>query len=77
VSQVAGVPLFMFAAGRSPFNSVADAVTAAKTAPDTVSYATGGAGSSGHLAAELFARPCRKSHWCMCRSAAARRRSSR
>ena len=30
--------------------------TAAKAAPNTVSYATGGAGSSGHLAAELFAR---------------------
>jgi tripartite-type tricarboxylate transporter receptor subunit TctC len=56
VSQVAGVPLFMFAAGKSPFNSVAGAVAAAKTAPNTVSYATGGAGSSGHLAAELFAR---------------------
>ena len=56
VSQVAGVPLFMFAAGKSPFGSVADAVAAAKAAPNTVSYATGGAGSSGHLAAELFAR---------------------
>lgn len=56
VAQVAGVPLFMFAAGKSPFESVADAVTAAKAAPNTVSYATGGAGSSGHLAAELFAR---------------------
>jgi tripartite-type tricarboxylate transporter receptor subunit TctC len=56
VSQVAGVPLFMFAAGQSPFGSVADAVTAAKAAPNSVSYATGGAGSSGHLAAELFAR---------------------
>ena len=56
MSQVAGVPLFMFAAGKSPFESVADAVAAAKAAPNTVSYATGGAGSSGHLAAELFAR---------------------
>jgi len=56
VSQVAGVPLFMFAAGKSKFANVADAVTAAKSAPNTVSYATGGAGSSGHLAAELFAR---------------------
>ena len=56
VSQVAGVPLFMFAAGKSPFESVAAAVAAAKAAPNTVSYATGGAGSSGHLAAELFAR---------------------
>src|SRR3954470_2724753 len=36
VSQVAGVPLFMFAGGQSPFRSVADAVTAAKAAPNTV-----------------------------------------
>jgi tripartite-type tricarboxylate transporter receptor subunit TctC len=56
VSQVASVPLFMFAAGNTPFNSVADAVTAARVAPNAVSYATGGVGSSGHMAAELFAR---------------------
>jgi tripartite-type tricarboxylate transporter receptor subunit TctC len=56
VSQVASVPLFMFAAGKTPFNSVADAVAAAKVAPNAVSYATGGVGSSGHMAAELFAR---------------------
>jgi tripartite-type tricarboxylate transporter receptor subunit TctC len=56
VSQVASVPLFMFAAGKTPFNSVADAVAAARVAPNAVSYATGGVGSSGHMAAELFAR---------------------
>jgi tripartite-type tricarboxylate transporter receptor subunit TctC len=56
VSQVASVPLFMFAAGNAPFRSVADVVTAAKAAPGTVTYASGGAGSSAHLAAELFAR---------------------
>jgi tripartite-type tricarboxylate transporter receptor subunit TctC len=56
VSQVASVPLLMFAGGKTPFNSVADAVTAAKAAPNAVSYATGGVGSSGHMAAELFAR---------------------
>jgi tripartite-type tricarboxylate transporter receptor subunit TctC len=56
VSQVASVPLFMFAAGNAPFRSVADVVAAAKAAPGTVTYASGGAGSSAHLAAELFAR---------------------
>jgi tripartite-type tricarboxylate transporter receptor subunit TctC len=56
VSQVASVPLFMFAAGSSSFRSVADVVFAAKTRPDTVTYASGGVGSSAHLAAELFAR---------------------
>jgi len=55
VSQVASVPLLMFAGGKAPFNSVADAVAAAKAAPNTVVYATGGVGSSGHMAAELFA----------------------
>ncbi len=56
VSQVASVPLFMFAAGTSPFRSVADVVAAAKTSPTAVTYASGGVGSSAHLAAELFAR---------------------
>jgi len=56
VSQVASVPLFMFAAGSAPFRSVADVVTAAKAKPGSVTYASGGVGSSAHLAAELFAR---------------------
>jgi tripartite-type tricarboxylate transporter receptor subunit TctC len=56
VSQVASVPLFMFAAGKSPYKTVQDVVSAAKVAPNTVTYASGGAGSSAHLAAELFAR---------------------
>jgi len=56
VSQVASVPLFMFAAGKAPYRSVADVIAAAKAAPDTVTYASGGVGSSAHLAAELFAR---------------------
>jgi tripartite-type tricarboxylate transporter receptor subunit TctC len=56
VSQVATVPLFMFASEKSPYHSVADVVAAAKARPDTVTYATGGVGSSAHLGAELFAR---------------------
>lgn len=56
VSQVATVPLFLFASEKSPYHSVADVVEAAKAKPDTVTYASGGVGSSAHLGAELFAR---------------------
>jgi hypothetical protein len=56
VSQVASVPLLMFASQKSPYRSVADVVSAAKAAPDTVTYASGGVGSSAHLAAELLSR---------------------
>ena len=56
VSQVASVPLFMFASEKSPYHSVADVVAAAKAKPDTVTYASGGVGSSAHLSGELFAR---------------------
>jgi tripartite-type tricarboxylate transporter receptor subunit TctC len=56
VSQVASVPLFLFASEQSPYRSVADVVAAAKAKPDTVTYASGGVGSSAHLSGELFAR---------------------
>jgi tripartite-type tricarboxylate transporter receptor subunit TctC len=56
VSQVASVPLLMFASEQSPYRSVADVVAAAKAKPDTVTYASGGVGSSAHLSGELFAR---------------------
>jgi tripartite-type tricarboxylate transporter receptor subunit TctC len=56
VSQVASVPLLLFASEKSPYRSVADVVASAKAKPGTVTYATGGVGSSAHLAAELFAR---------------------
>jgi len=56
VSQVASVPLFLFASETSPYHSVADVVAAAKAKPDTVTYASSGVGSSAHLGGELFAR---------------------
>jgi tripartite-type tricarboxylate transporter receptor subunit TctC len=56
VSQVASVPLLLFASEKSPYHSVADVVAAAKAKPGTVTYASGGVGSSAHLSAELFAR---------------------
>lgn len=56
VSQVASVPLFMLTVAKSPFRSIADVAATAKAAPDTITYASGGVGSSAHLAAELFSR---------------------
>jgi tripartite-type tricarboxylate transporter receptor subunit TctC len=56
VSQVASVPLLMFAGGKTSFNSVAEVVAAARAAPNTITYASGGVGSSAHMAAELFSR---------------------
>jgi tripartite-type tricarboxylate transporter receptor subunit TctC len=56
VSQVASVPLLLFAGGHTPYASVADIIAAAKAAPNTITYATGGVGSSSHMAAELFSR---------------------
>jgi tripartite-type tricarboxylate transporter receptor subunit TctC len=56
VSQVASVPLFMLSTAKSPFRNVGDVVAAAKAAPETITYGSGGVGSSAHMAAELFAR---------------------
>ena len=56
VSQVASVPLFVFASEKSPYHGIADVVAAAKAKPGTVTFGTGGVGSSAHLGAELFAR---------------------
>jgi tripartite-type tricarboxylate transporter receptor subunit TctC len=38
----------------SPFRSVADVVAAAKARPGELTYATAGAGTSGHMAGEFF-----------------------
>jgi tripartite-type tricarboxylate transporter receptor subunit TctC len=56
VSQVASVPLFMLTTAKSPFRTVADVVAAARAAPETITYGSGGVGSSANMAAELFAR---------------------
>src|SRR5438270_8371350 len=53
VSQVSSVPLFLFAAGNAPLASIGDVIKAAQASPTAVSYASGGVGSSAHLAAEL------------------------
>ncbi|WP_043837999.1 Bug family tripartite tricarboxylate transporter substrate binding protein [Muricoccus aerilatus] len=46
---------FLCVRGDSPFRTVADFVAAARAAPDTISFGSGGIGSANHLAPEMFA----------------------
>ena len=56
VSQVTRVPLVVVVPAGLAVNSVAELVAMAKRAPGTVNIASGGIGTSAHLAAELFKR---------------------
>jgi tripartite-type tricarboxylate transporter receptor subunit TctC len=46
---------FVVVRGDSRFRTVADLVAAARAAPDTISFGSGGIGSANHLAPEMFA----------------------
>ena len=46
---------FVCVRGDSRFRTLADLVAAARAAPDTISYGSGGIGSANHLAPEMFA----------------------
>lgn len=54
VSLVAGVPNVLVAAPSFPANSVKDLIDAAKKAPDKLTFASSGNGTSIHLSGELF-----------------------
>ncbi len=56
VSQVTRVPLVVVVPAGLAVNSVAELVAMAKRAPGTINIASGGIGTSAHLAAELFKR---------------------
>jgi tripartite-type tricarboxylate transporter receptor subunit TctC len=56
VSQITSVPVFMLASGKSKFSSPADVVRASMATPGGLKIGSGGSGTSGHLALELFAR---------------------
>ncbi len=47
-------PLVLVVKSSSPFNSLKDFLTAARLKPGSINYASAGAGSSPHLAGELF-----------------------
>ena len=56
VIGVGSVPLLLTVPASSSIRSIADLVTAAKSTPGGISYASGGIGSLGHLAPARFAR---------------------
>lgn len=54
VVQFVAVPLMMATNPSFPAKSVKDVIAVARAKPGQVNYASGGSGSSGHLAMELF-----------------------
>jgi tripartite-type tricarboxylate transporter receptor subunit TctC len=56
VGEMARSPSLLVVAAGSQFKSIADVVAAAKKAPGSVSFGTGGVGTTSHLPVELFAR---------------------
>jgi tripartite-type tricarboxylate transporter receptor subunit TctC len=56
VALVSSVPLVIVAGGKSPYRSMGDVIAAAKKKPDSVTFASPGNGTVGHLAGEMIAR---------------------
>jgi tripartite-type tricarboxylate transporter receptor subunit TctC len=54
VQLIGTAPYVLSTNPQKPFKTLADVITAAKAKPGTLSYATVGAGSIGHLAMELL-----------------------
>jgi len=54
ISLLASSPNILLVRMDSPFKTVADVITAAKTRPGSLSFAHAGTGTSTHLAGELF-----------------------
>ena len=54
IGSVASLPQILVANPQFPANTVADLIALAKAKPDTLSFASVGNGSPGHLAGELF-----------------------
>src|SRR5262249_27439311 len=56
ITQIANVENVLVVSGKSPIKSVSDLIAAGRAKDANITYATPGAGSMAHLAAELFAR---------------------
>lgn len=56
IALVAGQPVVLVVGEKSPYKRLADLVGAAKTKPGTITLASAGNGTVGHLAGELFAK---------------------
>lgn len=56
VSLICRIPEVLVVAANSPVQSVAELIAQAKARPGSVSYASAGSGSVGHIVAEVFSR---------------------
>ena len=56
VSLVSRLPFFLVVPASSPVNSVAELIAAAKARPGSLSYASNGNGTAGHLGFEILKR---------------------
>lgn len=56
VCYLASTPMVLVVQGASPYKTLADLVAAAKAAPGTLAFASGGPGSSLHIAIEVLRR---------------------
>ena len=56
ISLVSRLPFFLVVPANSPINSVADLIAAAKAKPGSLSYASNGNGTAGHLGFEVLKR---------------------
>ena len=56
VSQMTAVPVVMVVPANSKYSSITDVITFAKTSPGSLKGASGGVGTSSHLAMELLSR---------------------
>lgn len=54
VSMLARVPMVLIVNAESKINSIEDVIAAAKANPDTLSFASAGAGSPQHMSAAIF-----------------------
>ena len=54
VMEVVSIPLVVVAGTKLPANNLKELVELAKSRPNGITFSSGGAGSSGHLAAELL-----------------------
>lgn len=54
IANVASTPVILIVPANSPFNSLGDLVKAAKAKPGSLTFGSGGKGSSTHLAGEVF-----------------------
>lgn len=54
IANVASTPVILIVPANSPFNTLADLVKAAKEKPESLTFGSGGKGSSTHLAGEVF-----------------------